>query len=416
MKYPKKIILLVFWVIIGILLANFGHERKILQNHINTYWHIDFEVLKQERKDNNISFKRFGDVLNVLNAYYYDQSKLETGAMMESAVKAYVDGVDDPYTIYLDAVQQSGFKAALKGEEDFEGIGAVVRKKEYYVLIEEVIKDSPAFKAGLKPLDRIILVDTGSVKGMTIDEAVAVIKWPQWTKVLLVIERVDRQNLMSKEYLEIEVIRDKLLIPSVMSKIIESNGKKFGYIDLALIGEETENIFEQQALELLEQNIDGIILDVRGNGGGLLEIAVQIVSHFVAKDKLVVSAKYRVWEDESYKSIGYGTFEGLPVVVLINDMTASAGEIIALALQEQVGAKLIWTTTFGKGSIQTLNIFDNGDSIKYTIGMRFPPSGKSINKTGIKPDIELNIDIDAYVEDAYDNQLEKAKEILGEQL
>jgi carboxyl-terminal processing protease len=142
-----------------------------------------------------------------------------------------------------------------------------------------------------------------------------------------------------------------------------------------------------------------------------MPIAVEISSHFIEKWKLVVSAKYKWYEDESYYSQWFGEFENMEIVVLIDGMTASAGEIIAIALQEQAWAKLMWATSFGKWTIQTLDGFTDGDSIKYTIWKWFAPSEKNINKIWVDPDIVVEFDVDNYISSNYDNQLEEAKSI-----
>lgn len=162
----------------------------------------------------------------------------------------------------------------------------------------------------------------------------------------------------------------------------------------------------------MAQKIEGIILDLRGNGGGFLPVAVEICSHFIPKNKLVVTAKYSSYEDEVYNSKGYGDLQNYPTIILVDEMTASAGEIIAMALQEQNGAKLVGKKTFGKGSIQTLEEFPDGASLKYTIGKRYSPSGKNINHTGVVPDIEVTFDTGLYINQRVDSQLEKAIDIM----
>jgi carboxyl-terminal processing protease len=137
--------------------------------------------------------------------------------MIQTAVKAFVDAIDDPYTVYMDSAQNSGFQEELKGETDLEGIGAVVTKKDYYIMIEEVIKSSPAYNAGLMVLDRIIYINTGSTKDLTVDQAVAKIRGPKGTKVKLSIERIKKDG--EKELVQKEVTRDRLIIPSVTSKV-----------------------------------------------------------------------------------------------------------------------------------------------------------------------------------------------------
>ncbi len=349
---------------------------------------------------------RINEITRILEDNYYETGNINTGKMQDSALKSYVDGLDDPYTVYLDSSTNSGFQETIKGQQDFEGIGAVVSKKDYYVLVEELIKGSPAFKAWLFPLDRIVMIWTGSVKDLTINEAVSRIRWPKWSTVTLMIERMHKDG--SKELIKKEVTRDKLSIPSVTSKIIERNGKSFAHITISIIGEETENILKQEIASIKKNHIDGVIVDLRGNGWWLLPISVEIASHFIPKDKLVVSSKYKQLGEENFYSDGFGDLENIPTVVLVDEMSASASEIIALALQEQIGAKIIGKKTFGKGTIQTMFEFSNGTSLKYTIGKRYSPSGKNINKTGILPDIAVDFDVESYRKNGKDSQLEKA--------
>ena len=345
-------------------------------------------------------------ITTILEENYYETGNINTGKMQDNALKAYVDGLDDPYTIYLDNSTNSGFQESIKWQQDFEGIGAVVSKKDYYVQVEELIKGSPAFKAGLYPLDRIVMINTGSVKDLTINEAVMKIRGPQGSKVTLTIERIHKDN--SKEILKKEVIRDKLSIPSVTSKIIAQNGKNYAHITISVIWEETENILKQQIQTIKSQHIDGVIVDLRGNGGWILPISVEIASHFIPKDKLVVSSKYKQLGEENFYSDGFGDFEWIPTVVLVDEMSASASEIIALALQEQIWAKIVGKQSFGKWTIQTMFEFANGTSLKYTIGKRYSPSGKNINKTGITPDFPVDFNIETYKSTGKDSQLEKA--------
>jgi len=335
--------------------------------------------------------------------------------MLDNAIKAYVDAIEDPYTVYMDSNQNSWFQEELKGESAFEGIGAVISKKDYYIQIDEVIKWSPAFNAGLMILDRIVMINTWSTKSLDVDEAVAQIRGPKWTKVNLTIERVHKS--WEKEIIEKEITRDKLIIPSVNSKLITwADNQRIGYINISIIGEETENLLKKAISELNTQNIKGIILDLRGNGWGLLPVAVEIASHFVPKNKLVVSAKYTTFEDEKMLSLGYQEFKDMPVVVLIDGLTASAGEIIALALQQNIWAQLVGTQSFGKWSIQTMEEFDDGASLKFTVGKRYAPNGTNIDTTGIAPDVVVEFDTEKYLENATDNQLEKAKSVLSEMI
>lgn len=349
---------------------------------------------------------RVNEITSILEDNYYETWNINTGKMEDNAIKAYVDGIDDPYTTYLNVSTNSGFQEELKWQTDFEGIWAVVSKKDYYIQVEELIKWSPAFKAGLYPLDRIIAIGTWLTKDLTVNEAVAKIRWPKGSTVSLTIERIHKDN--SKEILKKDVIRDKLSIPSVTSEIIKNNGKNIAHITISIIWEETENLFKQEIAKVKQQHIDGIILDLRGNGWGILPISVEISSHFIPKDKLVVSSKYKQLGEETFNSDWFWDLAWIPTVVLVDEMTASAWEIITLALQEQIGAKVVGKTTFGKWTIQTMYQFKDWSSLKYTIGKRYSPSWKNINKIGITPDISVDFDLEKYKTTQKDSQLEKA--------
>jgi len=335
--------------------------------------------------------------------------------MIKAAVKSLVDSIDDPYTVYLDHIEYEEFQKDLKGTTDLEWIGAVVAQKDYYILIEEVIKESPAFKAWIRSLDRIIAVDGKSTKDETVNEAVMRIRWPKWSAVTLTIERVSLKD-DSKEIFDLEVIRDKLTIPSVESKILSVNEQNIWHITISMIGEETERLLKKEILSLQENNVKWIVLDLRWNGWGILPIAVQIASHFIPEGKLVTIAKYQGYPDETFVSQWYSDLQNIPVVVLVDMMTASAGEIIALAMKEQIQATLIGTQTFGKWSIQTLYEFSDKDSLKYTIGRWYGPSGSTIDKEWIIPDVVVEFNVEQYVEDTIDNQLQEAMKVLETKL
>lgn len=360
----------------------------------------------------NKKYERFDTLYNVLQNSYYDTDKLNTGKMLNNALKAYVDAIDDPYTIYMDSEQNSGFQEELKGSSDFEGIWAVISKKDYYIQIDEIIKWSPAFIAGLRMLDRVVMINTWSTKNLDVQQAVEQIRGPKWTTIKLTIERTSKDG--KKEVFEKEITRDKLIIPSVNGKLITwTKQEMLGYINISIIGEETENLLKNTLSELKTKKIQGIILDLRGNGWWLLPISVQIASHFIPKGKLVVSAKYTTFEDEKLLSEGYTDYQNIPMVVLVDWLTASAGEIIALALKEQIWAQLVWTQTFGKWSIQTMDEFTDGSSLKYTVGKRYTPNWENIDHTWAIPDVLVEFDTDMYTKSTIDTQLEKAKEVIS---
>ncbi len=403
-KSITLIILFLFGVLVWGLIFKFKDNFNF--EYYNNLWNISSWVSLEQK------YSRFEDVLKILKKEYYNQDLLLSWekSMVDKALAAYVNAIDDPYTVYMDNQQASGFQQDLKWESDFEWIWAYIMKKDYYVVVEEVLKDSPAFKAWLKPLDRIVMIGSWYTEKMSVDEAVSKIRWPKWSKVWLLIERYDRD--WNREILEREVIRDKLVVPSVVSKVFEKDNHKIWYIEIYMVGEETENLFEREIINLTNQNVEWIILDLRWNGGWFLPIAVEISSHFIPSWKLVVTAKYKTFWDENYYSKWYEDLQSLPAVVLVDGMTASAWEIIAMALQEQKWIQLIWTQTFGKWSIQTIKDFEDGATLKYTVWKRYSPEWKNIDKNGVTPNVVIEFDTGKYQKDNLDNQLEEAKQLL----
>ena len=348
----------------------------------------------------------------LLQREYFDKEILQSGQqeMIKEAMKAYINGIWDPYTVYLDAESYSGLQQELEWEGHIEGIGAVVSKKDYYIQVEEVLKWSPAFESGIEPLDRIILIWTGETKDLTTNEAVNKIRGEKGTKIDLFIERPNSSG--TNEYIKKEVVRDVINIPSVRGNILNYNGHKLWHLEVSIFWDQTNKLMNQAIKNFLDNKVEWIILDLRGNWGWLLESAVDLAGHFIPKWENVVISKYRNYKDTTYKSEGFWELKNYPLVVLINGLSASASEILTLALKEQLGSTIIWTKSFWKWSIQTLQELDNKDSLKYTVGKRFGPKGTSIDKKWITPDIEEELNFTGYLNNKTDNQLKKAQEIL----
>jgi len=357
-------------------------------------------------------YYRMEEISYILEKEYYDDNVLvwKKWDMIENATKAFVDWLWDPYTSYLDEEQFSWLQDELDGTDYIEWIGAVVWKKDYYIQIEEVVKWSPAYKAGLQPLDRIVMIWTGETQDLTVTEAVKRIRWPKWTNVDLFIERVDK--IWKKNYFQVEIMRDVIDVPSVKSDILEKNWVKIGYIEVFSFWDQTNKLFTHAISEILSEKVKGVIIDVRWNWWWLLTSAVQLAWHFIPKWELIVKSKYRNYEETEYLSKWFWELENMPTVILIDGLSASSSEIFALALKEKQWASIVWKQSFWKGSIQTLFDFEDGTSLKYTVWKRFSPNGISIDKEWIVPDFEEAVDITWYVENWIDSQLEKAKEVL----
>jgi carboxyl-terminal processing protease len=361
-------------------------------------------------------YHRMEEISYILEKEYYDESFLswKNLQMIENATKAFVDWLWDPYTSYLDEEQFSWLQNELVWEDSIEWIGAVVWKKDYYVQVEEIVKGSPAYKAGLQPLDRIIMIWTWETQDLTVTEAVKRIRWPKGSTVDLFIERVDKK--WKKDYFHVEIERDIIDIPSVKSKILEKDWVKIGYIEVFSFWDQTNKLFTHAISEILLEKVKWVIIDVRWNGWGLLTSAVQLAWHFIPKWELIVKSKYKKFKDTDYLSEWFWELENMPTVILIDGLSASSSEIFTLVLKEKQWATIVWKQSFWKWSIQTLFDFEDGTSLKYTVWKWFSPNGVSVDDEWIKPDVEESVDLTGYIENWIDSQLEKAKEVLLEKI
>lgn len=398
----KRLRILSFWILIGVVIGASTMFIKFADHSRND--------------EKSIKYQKIEEIDRILNQEYYDQEQLLSGRekMMSEAVKGYVNGLWDPYTSFLDSEEFSGLQQELEGEWHIEGIGAVVGKKEYYIQIEELVKWSPAFQAWLQPLDRILMIGSWETKDLTTSEAVAKIRGPKWSSVMLFIERPVEN--WSYTYFHQEVMRDVIDIPSVKGEVLNQSWVKLWYLEISIFGDQTNKLVNRAITDFMNEKVQGLILDLRGNGGGILQSAVDIAGHFLDPQTPVVNTKYRNYEDALYESKGYWELKNYPLVILVNGLSASASEILALSLKENLNATIVGTKSFGKGSIQTLQELKDKTSIKYTVGKWFWPKGTSIDKEGIIPDRDIPFDMTGYLNNKVDNQLEKAKEALLEKI
>lgn len=355
-------------------------------------------------------YRKFEDIYKILWENYYSASGIKFDQLLEWGLHGFVWGMKDPHTVYFDKQENDDFSKDLKGSYDFEWIGAVIGQSSDQIMIMEVIKESPAHKAWLKPLDVVLQVDGASVEWKSVRDVVNLVRGPKWTKVELTIF-----SEKDKSVKKISVLRDKIIIPGITSKTYTINNTTVGYISIATIGEDTSIKFKETFDQLIASGSKWFIIDLRGNGGGILPVANELASYFIPKGKIVTITRYKSLPEEVYYSKWYGK-GSYPVVVLVDELTASASEILAYALKYHIGATIVGSTTFGKWTIQTLYTLTDNSSIKFTIGKRFTPDDLNIEKVGIKPTNEISFDAKLFEEKQIDNQLEKAKEVLGGKL
>lgn len=401
-----QIINAIFFIILGMVIWWWIILRK--QNII-----LNKLIQKHESK-----YTKFSAIDQILEDEFYDSDLLNEDAdnMIEWALAWYVGALNDPYTVYLKEEENTELINELKNDAWFAGIWAVIEKQENYALISEVLKDSPAARAGILPLDRIYMVEDKTLENLTAQEIVQLIRWEKWTEVNLFIERLER-NWTGDTKFWIPIIRDEVNIPSVTSEVIENEWKILLYLEISIISNHTASLMLNEIRDVLDKTwkIDGIILDLRWNSWWYMEEAVRILWHFFPKGTLLLKSKYRAYDNLDHFSEWRWELWDFPIVILVDQLTASAWEIIALTFQES-GKTIIWMKTFWKWSIQAVNDFVDWSSLKYTIGKWYSPNDVNIDKEWITPDIEVEWDYEKYKENWTDTQLEAAKEELLKQI
>ena len=342
----------------------------------------------------SLDFNELNDTYELLQRKF--DGTIDEKKVMDGARAGVVASAGDPYTVYLDAKAAKDLNDQLSGT--LSGIGAEVGIKNNKLTVIAPIADSPAEKAGLLAGDIIATIDDKDTSAYTLDEAVGKIRGEKGTKVKLMVIRG------STDPKEITITRDIITVASVKWNMKDNN---VGYINITTFGQDTSDKIIQAARELKDQGAQKIVLDLRNDPGGYLDVAVDVTSQFVPQGKVVVDERKNGKSQRKEMTSGDGQLVGMPVVVLINGGSASASEIVAGALKDDIGAKLVGEKSFGKGSVQDITKLDNGAQLKITIAHWFTPSGKGIDKVGIKPDIEVKQTQDDY-NAGRDPQLDRA--------
>ncbi len=422
-----------FQIILIILIAFFiGYFFGV--NKVSFEWkHYSpsLSILSKEPPKNlsNIDFSQFWLTWQKLEGTYYDKSKLDPQKMVDSAISGMVQSLGDPFTVYLPPVQNDNFKQGMAGQ--FMGIGAELGMKDKNIIVIAPLSGSPAEKAGIRAGDIIAKVDKESTAGWTTSQAVEKIRGEKGTEVVLAVIHKDE-----KESKEIRIIRDVITVKSVSGWVkktseidsirIAKNNKEKGinevliknssiaYIRLSQFGDNTNKewplIISDLSLKInQEENFKGIILDLRNNPGGYLDDAVFISSEFLKRGETVVSEEREGVEKVVKKVTRTGLFLDKPIIVLINEGSASASEIVAGALRDNKKILLIGQKSFGKGTIQQAEDLGSGAGLHVTVAKWLTPNGTWVNGNGLEPDIKVSFDEN---DPSIDTQLEKAVEEL----
>lgn len=360
-------------------------------------------IIKDKILDKNLNLDLFWKIYTIVNQDYYGVDELKQKDLEYGVITWYVNSLWDKFSEFMVPEVKKQFEDTLSG--DFEWIWAVIDKHELWVLVDRVLKWSPALNNGILKWDIIIEANGISLKWLSSNEAVGHIKWPAGTKVTIKILRAWEQDIITKE-----ITRDKIKIPSVDT--LDMKDPEIGYITLNMFGETTSKEFADLLATFNNDKIKGIIIDLRDNGWGYLESSREILSNFVEKWKLLVTTKYKNSSlNDYYYSENFWQIFDKKIVILINWNSASASEITAWALKDYNKAILVGEKSYGKGSVQKPYVLPDGSMLKLTIAKWYTPKDYSIDHNGIEPDIKVEFKKEDF-DNKYDRQLEEAKVVL----
>lgn len=349
-----------------------------------------------------IDLSSFWEAWNYLEENYMEADTLDKERMIYGAVSGMVESLGDPHTAFFDPQESSRFQEDLSGE--IEGVGMEVSLRQGVVTVVAPLKDTPADRAGLQPGDQIIEIDEVSTYNMGIDEAVQLIRGVKGTEVVLTIRRPDVFD--EKEF---PLIRDVIQIPSVSWELIDES---IAHLEIYHFHQGLVRDFQAAAAEIIKSPARGIILDLRNNPGGYLDVAIDIAGWFLPMGNLVAIEEFGSGERQEFRSRGNGKLAPYPTLILINQGSASGSEILAGALRDNRNLRIIGQQSFGKGSVQQAFNLRDGSMVKITIAKWLTPSGHLIEGAGLEPDITVELDLEKYLEEGEDKQLDKAIELL----
>ena len=358
------------------------------------------DIFSNSEKINSLLFRELWDIIH---NNYFDQNNIVDEELFYGSLSGMIAALGDPYSMFLNPDNTEKLTQELDGT--FYGIGAEIGKRKGLLVIIAPLPDSPADRAGLKAGDKIIAIDGQDATNLYLDEAVDLIRGEKGTEVILTVFS-ENENIAK----DIIIIRGKIEIPSVTYELED----KIALVRIFHFNGDTDKKFTKIAQKILRDNPEGIILDLRNNPGGYLDVAIDIASNWLEPNKVVVretfSDKRKDKSYQSYPKLNLGKFK---TIILVNRGSASASEILAGALQDYGIATLVGEQTFGKGSVQQLILLSNNSSVKITVAKWLTPNGRTIEEEGIIPDYEIEFTLEDF-ENELDPQLVKAQELIKE--
>lgn len=392
MKKNKGILtaFLVFCIFAGGYI--FGYSRSLPSGGI-------IPNLINKTNNKNVDFGLFWKTWDLLEKKY--DGEIDYQKMLYGAISGMSSSLGDPYTVFMTPEQSKLFESELDGT--IIGIGTEIAIKKDRLTVVAPIEGSPAEKAGLKPGDLINKIDDTSTEGMSVDTAVSKIRGQENTEVKLLIERDGKE----KEYI---IKRAKIAIKSVTHEIKNN----ILIINLSRFDKDTAELVRDAAIEGTEKDVKGVVLDLRNNPGGYLDVSIDVASEFIDKGVIVSEKNVKKGDKKEYKASGKGLLTDknkYPLVVLVNEGSASASEIVAGAIQDYDRGKLVGEKTFGKGSVQEIEDLSGGSVLKITIAHWYTPNDKNISKEGLTPNFLVKLTDEDY-NNNLDPQMDRAVELL----
>lgn len=407
-KHSKEIKFIAVSAIVAILISASSYYAGFQSGTLQPKNIIIKHVSNAENPDDvSADFSVFWEAWDKLKSEYINASEVSDQDLIYGAVEGLANAFGDPHTIFLSPSDSQTFYEDVRS--NFSGIGAEIGIREDRLRVIAPLKDSPAEKAGLKPGDIILQVDGASTDGMTVEEAVKVIRGERGTNVVLTVFREG-----DEESHDIEITRDNIVVPTVEYEIIDDN---IIHLNIFSFAPNTPTDFRSQMLQALLEGGDGMILDLRNNPGGFLDVSINLAGWFLDKGDIVVSEKFSSGDDRVFRAIGNEALKDFPIVILVNEGSASASEILAGALRVNRGTTIIGTTSFGKGTVQELKTLSDNSTLKVTIANWLLPDGSIIEGNGLIPDIEVKFtdeDIEAQRDVQLDRAVEELKKIMAQ--
>ncbi len=326
----------------------------------------------------NISeLKELSDIMDIISENFVGEKEVNKKDLLHGAIKGMMQSLDDPHSTYFPAKEMKSFTEDMKGE--YAGVGMVVSKRDNVLTVVSPIEGTPAYKAGIKPNDKIVKIEDKSTLDLTVDECVDILKGKPGTKVSITVLRENTGKTF-----EVELTRALIKLKYVQHKLIDG---KIGYVKVTQFSEEVSKDVRKAVEDLKSRGMESMILDLRYNPGGSLGEAIKVSSIFVEKSP-IVTVKDKHGNEEKYDRIGKA-YTDFPMIVLINEGSASASEIVSGAIKDYSRGLLLGEKSYGKGSVQNLVPLHDGDAVKLTVAKYYTPSGTTIHKKGIEPDITV---------------------------